>query len=69
MSGEMFTAGEVLYQLAAAGDECPRTTTIELKTGDACWNPASTKSLLYGPSTVTFTQHAHGGIDVDVREH
>jgi hypothetical protein len=53
----------VMGQLASQ-----RTWTVGIGASDTAWNPASTKHVISGPATLTYTQYPDGGIEVVVGE-
>lgn len=61
-------ANHVRLALARGGDPYPRRYRLALGAGDTAWNPASTKEVISGPATVTYTEYADGGIEVQVGE-
>lgn len=58
----------VSYEFLAERTPPGKTFTAYLAEGEAAWNPASTKRLLYGPAVVTYTHHVDGGWHAHVEE-
>lgn len=48
--------------LAAQSAHGVQRVTVYLSEGDTAWNPASTKHLIYGPTTVLYERHQDGAV-------
>ena len=51
---------KTVNDLAVVDQYGGRVTELVLADGESCWNPASTKGHLWGPSTLVFDMHVSG---------
>lgn len=46
--------------------ERARTITVRVGAGDRAWNPATTRSSIFGPAVVSYVEYADGGYRASV---